>query len=215
MISFAHPSTFIIAGPSQCGKTHFVYKVLKFKLISPLPNKIIWVYSMNQPLYDTIKKEIPQVEFIHGLDSSVLDRFSPKSNNLIVLDDLMQELGNSELVANIFTKGSHHLNLSVIYIVQNIFHKGSKHRECSLNSHYIILFNNPRDRTQVRTLSSQMYPNQKHFLSDCLRNASLLQDRGYLVLDLRSDTPEDFRVRSLVFPGEETVVYKDPHMSKC
>lgn len=209
MIQFTHPSTFIISGPSQCGKTFFTYNILKNKMIYPFPDRIIWNYSMAQPLYNEIKEEIPNIEFIKGYDQNILERFSPCINNLLILDDLMQESGNSELLSQIFTRGSHHLSLSVIYIVQNIFHKGGHHRECSLNSQYVVLFNNPRDRIQVRTLSSQMYPNTKNFLADCLGNASELQDRGYLLLDLRSDTPEDFRIRSLIFPGEETVVYKD------
>ena len=61
-------------------------------------------------------------------------------------------------MANLFTKGSHHRNLSVIYIVQNIFHQGTETRNISLNTHYIVVFKSPRDNQQVLTLARQINP---------------------------------------------------------
>ena len=48
--------------------------------------------------------------------------FSVNKRNLIVIDDQMIEAGRDNRIVNLFTKGSHHRNLSVIYIVQNLFH---------------------------------------------------------------------------------------------
>jgi hypothetical protein len=55
--------------------------------------------------------------------------------------------GFSEVAAaaSLFTKKSHHRNISVMYIEQNLFHKGKNHRTISLNAHYMVLFKNPRD----------------------------------------------------------------------
>jgi hypothetical protein len=36
-------------------------------------------------------------------------------------------------VASLFTKKSHHRNISVMYIVQNLFHRGKHHTAISLN----------------------------------------------------------------------------------
>ena len=44
------------------------------------------------------------------------------------------------------SSGSHHRNLSVIYTVQNLFHQGKGNRSKSLNSHYLVLYKNPRDK---------------------------------------------------------------------
>ena len=44
------------------------------------------------------------------------------TRNLIVLDDLMTQSGEDKRIGDLFSKGNHHRNLSVIYIVQNIFH---------------------------------------------------------------------------------------------
>jgi len=40
----------------------------------------------------------------------------------MVIDDQMENAGGDKRIANLFTKGSHHRNLSVIYIVPNLFH---------------------------------------------------------------------------------------------
>jgi len=53
----------------------------------------------------------------------------------------MQE--TNETVVNLFTKGSHHRNISIMYLAQNLFPKNKFARTISLNEHYMILFKNP------------------------------------------------------------------------
>jgi UDP-N-acetyl-D-mannosaminuronic acid transferase (WecB/TagA/CpsF family) len=43
-------------------------------------------------------------------------------------------------------------------IVQNLFHRGKHHRTISLNAHYMVLFKNQRDVSQIMALAHQMYP---------------------------------------------------------
>ena len=43
----------------------------------------------------------------------------PETRNLFIVDDMMGE--KDAIIAKLFTKKSHHRNLSVIYIVQNFF----------------------------------------------------------------------------------------------
>ena len=63
---------------------------------------------------------------------------------LIVLDDLMDSAYSTK-VSQLFTKGSHHRNISLVLITQNLFHQGPSSRDISLNSKYIVVFKNPRD----------------------------------------------------------------------
>ena len=94
------------------------------------------------------------VEFRDGLPQSS-DWAGDTRAKLIIVDDLMSEVLGSGggVIANLFTKGSHHNNLSVMYIVQNIFHQNKWQRDISLNSHYIVIFRNLRDRAQIKRLS--------------------------------------------------------------
>ena len=89
---------------------------------------------------------IPNIEFVKGIPTALEQDayFSVNKRNLIVIDDQMIEAGKDNRIVNLFAKGSHHQNLSVIYIVQNLFHQGKGNRSISLNSHY-LLFGNIRD----------------------------------------------------------------------
>ena len=50
-----------------------------------------------------------------------------------------------------FTRGSHHLNLTIFCLVQNLFFRGI--RTISLNSQIVVLFKNPCDSQQVSFFS--------------------------------------------------------------
>ena len=49
----------------------------------------------------------------------------------------------NQLVANMFTKISHHQNVSVVYLTQNVFDKNKYARTISLNAHNLVLFKKP------------------------------------------------------------------------
>ena len=74
----------------------------------------------------------PPVEFIQGIPAKLgEDTFvSTLDNNIIVLDDLMSTASKDSRITELFTEGSHHRNLSVIYINQNLYHsKDPLHRD--------------------------------------------------------------------------------------
>jgi len=109
-------------------------------------------------------------------------------------------------VANLFTKGSHHRNISVAFLVQNIFHKNKHIRTINLNAHYMVLFKNPRDASQFASLARQMYPNKSAFAVEAYKDATK-KPYSYLFVDLRPEQDEDLRLRTNVFPDETGFVY--------
>ena len=136
----------------------------------------------------------------------ILPTIDPSERNLVVLDDQMAEAGKMEEMSNLFTKGSHHRNITVVYIVQNVFDKGKVHRTISLNSHYIVLFKNPRDQGQMRSLAQQVFPSQVKYFMDAFLEATK-KEHGYLLLDLHPLTPDRLRVRSRIFKPDELEIY--------
>jgi len=90
----------------------------------------------------------------------------------------------NQLVANIFTKISHHRNISVLYLTQNVFDKNKHNRTISVNAHYLILFKNFRDGTQFATLSRQMYPHSSKFAIEAYADATSVP-YDYLLVDLK------------------------------
>ena len=196
-----HPFTGIVAGPTACGKSTWVKKLITYKkeLIEPVPEQVIWFYGEWQPLYDTLSG---MVEFREGL--SDLNALNTKKPTLVIIDDLMTETDKS--VSNLFTKGSHHRNLSVLHLVQNIFDKNKHTRTISLNVHYLVIFKNPRDASQITHLAKQMYPEHAHFLQEVFADATS-EAYGYLFIDLKQETPEHLRLRTKIMPNETQYVY--------
>ena len=89
----------------------------------------------------------------------------------------------------------HHRNASVIYITQNMFQQSKSSRTISLNSRYMILFRNERDKNQIKTLAQQM---QAPHLLLAYENATSM-DHGYLVVDFHSRTNKELRLRTDIF----------------
>ena len=152
-----HPFTCMVAGMTGSGKTAWVQSLLQQAqtVIGQPPERIIWCYSQWQPAYTKLLMMIPTIEFVKGIPESLENDsyLDDNKRNLIVIDDEMIEAGKDNRIVNLFTKGSHHRNLSVIYIVQNLFHQGKGNRSISFNSHYLFLFKNPRDKLQILTLA--------------------------------------------------------------
>ena len=204
-LKLRHPFTFCCVGPTGCGKTVFIKKLLKNvnTMFDPIPEKIIYVYSIWQNIYTEILQEKPSIEFIQeNIDIESLD--SDKIN-LLVLDDLMEETKNSQDVSKIFTKASHHRNISVILITQNLFVQGKQTRTISLNTHYMSIFKNPRDKAQFSFLARQMFPGNSKFLSESYEDATKTP-HGFIFLDIKQDTPDCLRVRANIL-DKESIVY--------
>ena len=101
MLSFRHPTTILIAGPTQAGKSFFFKQILDQNLIQPPPNRIIYVYSDSHPhLNDS-------VEYVIGIKNvlPILPSIDPSERNLIVLDDQMSEGGSQKRQPTYSPKG--------------------------------------------------------------------------------------------------------------
>ena len=127
-LQLTHPFGLLVSGGTKTGKTTFVKKLLSHfqVMIDPPPEAIKYFYSEYQDTFAEIKSLVPEIEFIEGVPDAIFDSINPKTRNLYIFDDMMGE--RDAIIAKLFTKKSHHGNLSVIYIVQNLFHQSKDHR---------------------------------------------------------------------------------------
>jgi hypothetical protein len=70
----------------------------------------------------------------------------------------------------------------------------------------MVLFKNPRDEGQFEDLARQMYPNDSKFAIEAFKDATE-RPFGYLLLDLRPEQGEQYRLRTGIFPGDTHYVY--------
>jgi hypothetical protein len=189
-----HPFTGIVSGPTGSGKTYFIRELLKHKPFDVVFEEVLWCYSEWQPMYRDI-----QATFHEGLLATLP---SDGKIRLVIVDDLMREADSR--VVDLFTKGSHHRNISVLFITQNLFHQKAGARDISLNAHYMVLFKNPRDAAQVTYLARQISPENPKFLVEAYRDATSLP-HGYLLIDLKQNTPDVLRFRTHIFDKHVTI----------
>ena len=195
-----HSFTAVVCGPTGCGKTEWCMRLIKNvdEMIYPRIKNVVFSYTEWQPSY----ARMDNVKFVDGL----LPLSHCKENTLYIIDDQMAEAGKD--ITALFTKGSHHKNISVIFITQNFFHHNKEIRTITLNAHYIVLFKSPRDQSAINTLASQMYPGNSKFLKQVFADATR-EPHSYLLIDLKQSTPDHLRLRTKVFPGEDHFVYVD------
>jgi hypothetical protein len=70
-------------------------------------------------------RHLKNVTFIKGVPGFENPENVP---TLIVLDDLMDSAYSTN-ISQLFTKGSHHNNISLVLITQNLFHQGPSSRD--------------------------------------------------------------------------------------
>jgi DNA polymerase III delta prime subunit len=208
-LPFKHPCTIIVAGPTQSGKSTFIQNLVKEKekLFDQNLFEVIYCLPRGRHVGETLREEVKVFE---GIPDSEL--FSDCKPRLIILDDLMRETDGN--VVDLFTKGSHHYNITVIFITQNIFNQGKGQRDISLNAHYVICFKNPRDRQQIMNLARQVYPEDTKFLQEAYKDATS-KAFGYLLLDLTQTQQEEYRFRSNIFSFDnpQNIIYVPKSMN--
>ena len=201
----------MVAGPTQGGKTHFVVRLIKDQLIQPQPEEIYWVYRHYQ---NDVYEQLPEVDYYSASGNDVKDvlerifkGLNKEKRNLLVIDDQMQAASESPQLSNLFTEGSHHLNLTVVYIVQNLFQKGKGQRTANINTHYLVIFRNPRDLAGFHYLARQVAPGKSRSLVEVFEEATK-KPFGYLCVNCHPLSKRLEKYSTRIFPGEETVFYE-------
>ena len=200
---FQHPFTMILAGNSGSGKTFFTSKLIEDRVF-PSFKKGFWFYSEWQNNYSNMPE---MVQLIPGMPES-LDKFldMEPGSKALVFDDLMSECVDNQMIAEAFTKKRHHRNVSVILLVQNLFCQCKSMRTIHLNTEYVVLFGNARDKSQFQHFARQVEPNNSKSLMKSYIDATN-EPYSHFLVDLKPLTPNPLRYRSNSLSGDKQIIY--------
>lgn len=149
--SFKWPSRILVLGPTSCGKTTFIKRLLlgNLYLFETRPPRVRYYHGSWRDKFDSMQKH--GVEFFEDVPThDHLEEWSGDQQGAI-LDDLMSEGGNDKDILNLFTQYSHHLNVTVFYLCRDMFPK--KICEDHFEKRPIPRsLQNPRENVVLRTL---------------------------------------------------------------
>lgn len=195
--------TMCVAGPSHSGKTTFVLELLDNRnaMFSCAINRVVWCYGIYQHKLNAHLQSKG-----YKVYSDIISVSEIQPYDIIVLDDLIHESKNSQDVTAMFTRAAHHKPCFIIFIMQNVFPPGKEARTRSLNTHYYVIFKNPRDKSQVEFLARQILPRNPKTLVQIFEVATE-KPHSYLFLDLTQECPEEYRFRSNLFE-KPMIIYR-------
>jgi ABC-type dipeptide/oligopeptide/nickel transport system ATPase subunit len=137
-LKFRHPFSCLVSGISGSGKTSFCIQLLQKLDSLCIESRFEWgIFSCYRERNAVPSRQQlpPNVSFDVGVAEHLDASHRPC---LAILDDLLSEAYICQKVCDLFTRGSHHRNISVILITQNLFNQGRHCKDISLNAHYVI-----------------------------------------------------------------------------
>ena len=193
-----------ISGPSRCGKTFFVADLLQNiqTFAKQPPSLVIYIYKVWQSKFD----EMNNVVHIFLEDQKdIVDKIKEYATGapiLIVFDDMINSSSLSEL-APLFTVDARHMNMSLVFLTQRMFVNDEYFRQISQNCDYFIIFKNPRNSSEIRTLAQQITPGSLHLINMYIEATK--EPFSYLFINLTQECPPEVKYLSQFFMRENCV----------
>ena len=108
-VTFQHPFSMMMIGPSGSGETECTNTLLPSSLIQPHPERILWCLDNDNICMRTYRREFCGKKFVHSIPNYLN---SPQfinlgQQNLIIFDGLMTKAKRDQRIADIFEQNLH------------------------------------------------------------------------------------------------------------
>jgi hypothetical protein len=190
-------------------------------------DQIIYCYpthllEKNREFVQQLRNEFPKLEICLGLpDINTLNLESNILPSLLLLDDLMNDILQSETMLELFISKVHHFNISTCFTLQNYYAESKFGKTHMKNCPYRVFFYNRIELQELAKISTQI-SNSANFLHS---NFQFLyknfpsESSPYILIDGHFRTPlRELWCRSNIFPktknGEITPVYFFPNLKR-
>ena len=212
-IRFKENFKIFVCGPSRCGKTVFIKDLLQNipSITKQNISKVIYVYKVWQQIFEDMKLQ-GLVHFFLREEENIVEKIKKLSfgqYSLVIFDDLINSK-NLEEISNLFIVDGRHSNYSMIFTSQRMFVYNEYFRQISNNCDYIVVFKNPRNYSEIRTLAQQLTPMSLDLLE--IYTKATKDPFTYLLINLTQECNEDVKFLSHLFDYDhyvKTYVKKD------
>ena len=192
-----------ISGPSRCGKTFFVADLLQNiqTFAKQPPSQVIYIYKVWQTKFDEMKSV---VHIFMQDEKNIIDKIKEYATGvpiLIVFDDMINSSSLNDL-ASLFTVDARHMNMSLVFLTQRMFVNDEHFRQISQNCDYFIVFKNPRNSSEIRTLAQQITPGSLHLINMYIEATK--DPFSYLFINLTQECPPEVKYLSQFFTRENS-----------
>ena len=171
------------------------------------PTKFIYVYSNYQRIYDEIINTGVNITFLRNLptEEELTSMLLGVQHSVMIVDDKMIEIGQSQFMLDVFTRLAHHLNMSTFIMLQASNLGKSKYAaEIKNNAHYSVLFRSGSMGYVLRSLGSRLaeYKN----LITAYKMATERKNFSYLVVNTHPRASEIERYSTDILPADGACV---------
>ena len=212
-IRFKENFKIFLCGPSRCGKTVFIKDLLEnmSSITKQNISKVIYVYKVWQSIFEDMHSQGLVNIFLEEKDNIIekIKNLAYGETSLIIFDDLINSK-NLEEISNLFVVDGRHSNYSLIFTSQRMFVNNEYFRQISNNCDYIVVFKNPRNYSEIRTLAQQLTPMSLDLLE--IYTKATKDPFTYLLINLTQECNEDVKFLSHLFDYDhyvKTYVKKD------
>lgn len=191
------PFIMIIAGSTGAMKTNTALNII-YQFNDTFSKIVIITRNKDEPLYNYLKKQMPEVEIHEGLSNLPdLDKdFKKDQNNLIIFDDLVMEKKKNQVVIEEYAIRCRKLNVSMMYLTQSWFQTPDTIRK---NINYLVLKKVPKMNDLERILrdyslglkKEDMITLYNHAISGKTNN----DKTGFFLIDLARDEADVYKYR--------------------
>ena len=205
-IRFKENFKIFLCGPSRCGKTVFIKDLLEnmSSITKQNISKVIYVYKVWQSIFEDMHSQGLVNIFLEEKDNIIekIKNLAYGEASLIIFDDLINSK-NLEEISNLFVVDGRHSNYSLIFTSQRMFVNNEYFRQISNNCDYIVVFRNPRNYSEIRTLAQQLTPIGLDLLD--IYTKATKDPFSYLLINLTQECSEDLKFISHLFDYDHYV----------
>ncbi len=210
------PCRILVSGPTMSGKSTFALELIKHRnlIFNVTFSRIIYALPedslhLHENFIKRLETFFPAIEIVEGLPKIAdLNLKDDKDHKILIMDDLMSTVFNSQTMMDLVTKDSHHCNCSVVITCQNFFYPSKFGRTFVRNCSEKVIFFDKTDAKQLSILSMQIFPGKPNFLKQCfdwIYKEEPHSPLKYILIDssVLSHFPHNAIVRTAIFPQKE------------